>query len=1267
MIVTTPRRLFPLLATALLASSLLPAIVSAQTTSGTTKPSPSRDEAADNPVLVLSPFEVTGEEDTGYVATETLAGTRIRTDLRDVGSAISVITKEFMRDIGATDSGTLLQYTTNAEVAGTRGTYTGAGNGVTIDESANLRAPAGAQRVRGLASADNTRDFFITDIPTDYFNVDRVDIQRGPNSILFGLGSPAGIVNTSLRSAEFRNKGSVEFRAGSYGSVRANVDFNKVLIKNVLSFRVAGLWDKEKFRQDYAFENDKRVYGVMRFEPKLFKNRPDFRTSLKVKFESGEIDANRPRSVTPNDNITAWWRPRAVSATNPFGGMGQAVVNNPYDAFRNDTPVAGDGRGQANNASPNYQPYLTDAVNQQQPLWTIDGHSNTLYAVQGGFVNTGARNNTGGFTGSAAGLLGKRQNGILFLVNSVPGSAIGLGLPNAQLGQYRNLSLQDATIFDFYNTLLDGPNKYEREAWDAMNVNLSQTGWGDRVGIELSYDRQKYNRSNAGLLGGTPALTLDVSKNLVDYWTNASADGITSTTNPNFGRPLVTSQSGGSGSSYESDREYLRASIFGEIRASDFLAKGSFLARLLGKHRFNGVAASEKFSNEGRGWVETANSQEWAGFWNGTNGLGSGIQDRPPVAAIYLGPSVLGSPTAAGINVPGITAPITLNDSGGIYIFNPEWQSSVAYNAPWSVPANLWRVFNGTPNPQTTANLTQASNPANYKGWSNYPNTLLRYNNGQDLRLLTRAQLSIRETTSYAGSWQAFMWNDAIIPTFGWRFDEVKGKQIQAQRNGGNRNIVNLAPDVYRLPDGYPANQIFKDHSTSGGVVVHLNKLFGDKDRLPINVSLSYNQSSNFQVTDTRRDIYGNPIGNPTGDTTDYGILLSTKDGKYSFRALQYKTNVYNGDSAINNPGGLGGFLVEGMRFRNVFLYKLGVYDWATREQWAGRNTWGLDTNVNGTTIGANQALTAVQGRALEDAAIRGWNEIQAWLTDKGFFQAWNFTPPDLSVLTDRTTYENAKGSKYGLDPAPQYAPNPAHVTPYVSSAPSGLTVTSDTHSKGLEMEFTANPTKNWRIAFNASKTEATRTNVGGPLLDELIAYLDSKLVNADGTVTPAGQLFRFGGTGNSLYATVYAPWRSNYVAMKLNEGTAAPEIRKWRYTIVTNYTFREGRLKGFGVGGSYRWQDKVGIGYPAVVSGTGASFDFTKPYYGPAEDAVDLWTSYERKLTDKINWRIQLNIRNAFAKDGLIPISVQPDGQTWAGVRVKPNREWFVTNTFSF
>lgn len=1221
-------------------------------TAAPTRPVPvTTTPAPEEETITLTPFEVSSSKDSGYQATETLAGTRIRTELRDVGSAISVITKEFLRDVGATDSSTLLQYTTNAEVSGTRGTYSGLGSGSSVDESGNLRAPAGAQRVRGLAAADNSRDFFVTDIPWDSYIVDRVDIQRGPNSILFGLGSPAGMVNASTRSAEFRNFGSVDARVGSYGSLRGTLDINQQLIPKMLALRLDTLWTEEKFRQKPAFQNDHRIYGTVRFDPQLFKD-PAFHTSIRVKYENGDIKANRPRTITPNDNISAWFRSNVITPDNPFGGMNKTAVNNGYDAWRNDNVVAGDGKGIVIQGSANYQPWITAPPNQQQPFWLMDGTTNQIYRVEGGWINVGARNNTGGFTGASAGLMGKRTNDQFYGIAGLPQAANAMNLPGAAFGQYRQQSLLDPTIFDYNHNLIDGPTKKEFENWDAYNLSLSQTFWGDRAGIEVAYDRQKYKRGGEAFFGGAPGITIDILRNFADFYLTGASG--TTTTNPNFGRPYIIGGGGSGGNSYESDRKYIRASLFGELRSKDYL-KSEFMTKLLGRHRFNGVYSNEKYFTEQLSWQMFANSREWAAYWNGTDGSGSSLGDRPPLAMVYLGSSVAGRTTASGAGIPGVTANVTLPDAG-VRVFDPTWLNfGTPFNANWDVPASMFKVFGGLPNPDNTNQLTQASNPANYVGWTTFQNRLLRYNDGADKSLTTRAQMSYRATRSYAGTWQGFLWNSSIIPTLGWRYDEVKGKAINANQVGSNRNILNLQPDVYRLPDVYPANQIFKAHSTSGGVVVHLNRVLAN-DFLPINVSLSYNKSDNFQVTDTRRDIYGNAIGNPTGKTKDYGVLLATKDGKYSFRAIKFETSATGASSGINDAGGIGRIIANGLRFRNVFLYDLGAYDWATRNSPQARNTWGGSVARGDPVNGADQNLTAAQGRALEDSAIRTWNQIQADLTAKGFFQAWGFTPQAVPLNLDRTAYE--------ANPNANVPANTAQVFAYGATSPPGFTVTADTASKGYEFEFTANPTRNWRISFNASETEATRRNVGGALLDEYIAYIDSKLVNPDGTLTPAGAMPQFGNTSLNLYANTFAPWRANYVLMKLQEGAAAPEIRKWRYNVVTNYTFREGLLKGLGVGGSYRWQDKVIIGYPVLPGGL---FDLTKPYHGPEEDAIDLWTSYERKVTEKISWKIQLNIRNAFAKDGLIPISIEPDGKTWASVRVKPNQEWFVTNTFSF
>ena len=1249
---TNRTHVFALLAAAASWPSLL-----AQTTAPAAAPAAPTEEE----VLQLSPFEVNADEDTGYAATQTLAGTRIRTDLKDVGSAISVVTRQFMEDIGATDNSTLLQYTPNAEVAGTRGTYAGLGNATTVDETNSLRQPASNNRVRGLAAADNTRDFFVTDIPWDAYNVDRVDIQRGPNAILFGLGSPAGIVNASLNGASFRNQGNVTYRVGSYGSQRASFDVNHALIKDVLAIRFDALYDAQKYQQDPAYQDDKRFYGALRFDPQLFG--PSFHTSLKVKYENGEIEANRPRITPPQDSITPWFRPVNLDPNNLEGGMGKQVIPNGYTI---------------GSAAATFNPWLGGGgVNQQQPAWFIDGASNQLYRIYGGYVNTGAINPaTGVPQGASTTITGQRYGDVFTALTNFNSYANNAKLTNYQYGQYRNRSLTDASVFNFYDKLIDGETKNEFEGWDAYNIDLSQTAYDDRLGLQLVYDRQKYHRGGQALLGN-PTLNIDLLQNFQDYATGPANTANGNVANSNFGRPFI-SGGPGRGNSYESDREYYRGSLFGELRARDFM-KSDFWTKLLGKHRFNGVYSDESYEVENRSWQMYANSAAYAAYK--LQGNPDGIINLPPTAIIYLGPSLANASSAAGANISNIASKVTLQD-GNIYQFASTWapQSGVNYNDPWNVPPSLQNVYNGAPysNPTTGAaypQLTQASNPANYIGWNNtFHNELLRYDNGADQSLVTQAAKSQRRTKSWAGTWQGYMWNEAIVPTLGWRYDEVKTRTVSALPIPGSaaRGALNLDANVYRLPDEYPESQTFKDHSTSGGIVVHLNKLF-TKDPLPFNISLSYNKSNNFQVTNVRRDIFGNSIGNPTGATKDYGVLLSTKDGKYSFRAIKYESNQTGTDTPLDNSG-ITNTIKDAMNWRNIKVYYMSAYAWNTAGQtnlnhYTGQrylwdavqvdNTTGrpVGPGAPGSAVVPNSHLeTQAEADVRRDASIKAINDFQVYLADNGYFSAWNYGvgPTTQSALQTRGQYE-----------ANPTLPDPNSVYDY-RTAPNmqGFAVTADTQSKGYEFEFTANPLPNWRISFNASETTASRTNVGGAVLDGLVETMDALMAG------PAGDLVRFNSdysAGNELRNN-WNPWRGQYTLLKLQEGAAASELRKWRYNVITNYMFLNGKLKGFGVGGAYRWQDDVVIGYP-VIPGTGAlaNFDLSKPYYGPAEGGLDLWVSYERKITNKINWKIQANVRNVGQDDDLIPISVEPDGRTWAAVRVTPTQEWFVTNTFSF
>ena len=54
---------------------------------------------------------------------------------------------------------------------------------------------------------------------------------------------------------------------------------------------------------------------------------------------------------------------------------------------------------------------------------------------------------------------------------------------------------------------------------------------------------------------------------------------------------------------------------------------------------------------------------------------------------------------------------------------------------------------------------------------------------------------------------------------------------------------------------------------------------------------------------------------------------------------------------------------------------------------------------------------------------------------------------------------------------------------------------------------------------------------------------------------------------------------------------------------------------------------------------------DINQPIYGPTESHFDAWVGYQRKLSDKIDWRVQFNVRSVGEKSKLVTAAVEPDG----------------------
>jgi outer membrane receptor protein involved in Fe transport len=324
------------------------------TTTTTSTTTASSDNPSESNPTILSPFEVASTEDTGYRAQNTLAGSRINTDLKDLAAPISVVTKDFMNDIGAVDVNDILTY----EV-GTEGTKDFQSNtqqlGRTSDNAA--QDPNGATRGRGLAAFDFTRDYFfsLSDVITGYaansvgfdsYNLDSVTIVRGADSILAGLGSPAGIINFAPQVAGLeKNLTDVSYRFGSYGDKRATINANMVAKENVFAIRLDAVWNDKGFEQQPASDKDKRYYLTATWKP--FKT-----TTIRASYEDVDVRANYPNTFTPEDDITQWVQLGKPSSAGPgltAPNLGTALNSGPnvyynsngsFDTAYNDSPQA---------------------------------------------------------------------------------------------------------------------------------------------------------------------------------------------------------------------------------------------------------------------------------------------------------------------------------------------------------------------------------------------------------------------------------------------------------------------------------------------------------------------------------------------------------------------------------------------------------------------------------------------------------------------------------------------------------------------------------------------------------------------------------------------------------------------------------------------------------------------------------------------------------------------------------------------------------------
>jgi outer membrane receptor for ferric coprogen and ferric-rhodotorulic acid len=257
---------------------------------------------ADTEVVALSPFEVTSEANRGYFQSNTMSGTRLNSKIEDLGQSITVMTKDQMQDFAMLDINDVFDHMASTEGTNSYSQFDTDRTGAVVDQvSLN---PNNANRVRGIGNANIAFNNIQTSgrVPVDPLWLDSLELSRGPNANIFGLGNASGTVNQVPATANLsRDFSKVEFRGDSYGGWRGSLDLNRELFQHKLAVRASYADQHNAFIRKPSGEDQRRLSFQLKARP--FKN-----TTLSASWYNYKNVSVRPNFTTPRDYYTDWVR-----------------------------------------------------------------------------------------------------------------------------------------------------------------------------------------------------------------------------------------------------------------------------------------------------------------------------------------------------------------------------------------------------------------------------------------------------------------------------------------------------------------------------------------------------------------------------------------------------------------------------------------------------------------------------------------------------------------------------------------------------------------------------------------------------------------------------------------------------------------------------------------------------------------------------------------------------------------------------------------------
>lgn len=203
-------------------------------------PSTGADASAADGSIELGTIEVAGEQNPfgpvdGYLATTTSSGTGIATSIIETPQSISVVTADQIADQNATSLTDTLLYTPGV-----------------VAQSGAFSRMADDVMMRGFNVADGSSGMLRDGMQyqsnvygggQEPYGLERVEVLRGPASILYGQMSPGGVINAISKRPTAETLREVNLEGGTYDYKQISADFGGKLTEDgTLTYRLTGLY-----------------------------------------------------------------------------------------------------------------------------------------------------------------------------------------------------------------------------------------------------------------------------------------------------------------------------------------------------------------------------------------------------------------------------------------------------------------------------------------------------------------------------------------------------------------------------------------------------------------------------------------------------------------------------------------------------------------------------------------------------------------------------------------------------------------------------------------------------------------------------------------------------------------------------------------------------------------------------------------------------------------------------------------------------------------